>query len=189
MWNRRDIVLLATAAVATFGLTVATFWSRSAHAVGETPAATTEVKVPTLDLGDASVTAALDAEHERTVILTVRNLSASTTTAKFSASAAVVPPSSGRGRTLNFGQSVWSQGFAVDLEAGQTKAISVALPETAFIEAKPALGQTPKNTPTVSGDSYVTLYTTDAAPRRQSIRALTLITVKPEPTTVAKGNS
>jgi hypothetical protein len=92
MWTRRDFALLATAALATFGITVAAFWPRIANAVDDSPPATTDVKVPTLNLEGASVSAALDSAHARTVILTVRNLTDSAATAQFAAEANVVQP-------------------------------------------------------------------------------------------------
>ncbi len=132
MWNRRDAVVLATAAAATFGLTVAAFWPRTVHAVDEKPAPTTEVKVPTLDLQGVQVTAALDAKLEHTVIFTVYNTTQTATTAQFAAAAMVQEPSSAMSRIGPMSRQVWNQDYALDLQPGETKTVSVELPAEAF---------------------------------------------------------
>jgi len=194
MWTRRDFALLATAAIATFGITVAAFWPRLANAVDNQPPATTDVKVPTLNLEGASVSAALDSAHARTVILTVRNLTDSAATAQFAAEANVVQPVSIMSRGIPAGQAVWTNDYAVNLQPGETKAISVELPESAFVQQPPTPApnsaqaqQTPMQMGMRPGRSYITL-STKGAPRAQSIQALSL-PAKPEPTAVAKGHS
>ena len=181
MWTRRDFVLLTTAAVATFGFTLAAFWPRIANAVDETPV-TADVKVPALNLGNASVTAALDAAHPRTVILTVHNTTAQAATAQFSAGAIVVEPYGMMLRSEPRGQEVWKQEYAVDLQPGQTKSLSVALPPTAFVPAAPKSAPDAAKMPPLMapGFSYLTLSSKDLS-QPQSIQALSLSTGEAEP--------
>jgi hypothetical protein len=203
MWNRRDLVVLATAAVATFGLTVATLWPRSAHAVGETPSATTDVPVPTLNLGNARVTAAMDASQGRTVILTVRNLTAYETSVSFTAGATVIGPTSALSRGGPIGREAWKQEYALKLQADETKSVAVELPEAAFVQAPkptpealqvPALDKASAPAPVLvqmpmtPGFSYLTL-SSNAAPQPQTIQALKLPTLPAETLAAAKSAS
>jgi hypothetical protein len=188
MWTRRDFVLLATAAIATFGFTVATFVPRIANAVDETPV-TADVKVPTLNLGGASVSAALDPAHARTVLFTVRNTTDDAVTVQFSAQATVYGPTSMLSRVGPVGSQVWSQDLAVDLQPGQTKTLSVELPQAAF--------SAPDSTPpaqvdrpgTVPGSAYLFLSGKDN-PGASRIQALRLWTGTPDVSApVAKSTS
>jgi hypothetical protein len=138
------------------------------------------------------VTAALDTAHGRTVIFSVRNRAKSATTATFTAEANVTQPVSMMSRALPVGQEVWKQEYTVNLQPGETKELAVELPEAAFVKQKsqPAPKPNSKQTPLLMrpGSSFLTLSAQDT-PEPQSIRALTLTTVKPVPTAAAKGNS
>lgn len=173
MWNRRDFAVLAAAALATFGLTVGTFWPRVAHAVDGQPAATTEVKVPTLYLGRVEVTAQLDKEKPHDMMLRVKNTSAQAASAKFLAQAEVSPPSNPFSRGIRMSNKVWSDDYAIDLQPDETRTITVTLPDAAFVvEAVPEPSdKVPAAMRTVPGRSYVTLANTEG---RASVVALQL---------------
>jgi hypothetical protein len=188
MWNRRDFVVLATAAVASFGLTLIAFWPRTVQAVGDTPPVTNDVKQPALDLGSVSVTAALDPAHSRTVLLTLHNLDGSEATVRFAASAAVVPPTSPFSRGEPMPREVWKEEYSLNLKPGETRTLSVALPDKAFVAApkptpedndpkKAILRETP-------GFSYLQLATIDAF-KPKSIMAL-MLPATGRPDTLAK---
>jgi hypothetical protein len=195
MWNRRDLLVLATTAVATFGLTLVAFYPRTVQAVGEAEQATTEVKQPTLHVGSVSITAAMDPKNDHTVILTLINAGDAEFSAQFVAQAAVAPSSSPLSRSLSIPREVWKEEYALNLGAGETKTISIALPDNAFVvapQAKPE-DNDPKQAflRATPGYSVLTLRSTGEKP--QAIQALMLPKVQPaestQTTTVAKADS
>lgn len=132
MWNRRDYGVLAAAALATFGLTLGTFWPRVANAVDEKPAATTEVKIPTLAIGSVTVTAQLEKDKPHTVLVTVKNTSDEPASAKFKAAAMVSPPSSPLSRSGPLSSETWSSDYALELKASESQTLTVTVPDAAF---------------------------------------------------------
>jgi hypothetical protein len=176
MWTRRDLVCLAVSAVATFGLTVTAFYPRLADAVDQNPAPTATINVPTLNLGTATVSAALDPDHNRTVIFTVRNPSDQKTTARFQAAAMVSsPPAPGSRGWGSVGQA-WHEEYAVDLLPNETQRLSATLPDGAFggpSQFSPSASFS-GNASAATISSYLTLSTKDATPA-QSIQALKLV--------------
>ena len=161
MWNRRDYGILAAAALATFGLTVGAFWPRVANAVDDKPAATTEVKVPTLALGKVQVTAAFDKVQLHAVVLTVKNTSDQGTSASFKAIAQVTPPVSPFSRGIRISQPAWQSDYALDLKPGEVKAFTVNLPDAAFNVpvTPPQDAKVPEALRTVAGRSELVLST------------------------------
>jgi hypothetical protein len=128
MWNRRDFAVLATAAVATFGLTLAGVYPRLANAVDQAPASTVEVKTPTLELGTAQVTAARDEADPNTVLFTVKNITDKPSTVEFLAQVMESPSVPSGSRSMPVSQPVWSQEMSSTLKAGETQTLKVALP-------------------------------------------------------------
>jgi hypothetical protein len=185
MWNRRDYVILATAAFASFGLTVATLWPRLANAVDQVKV-TNDVQVPTLDLAYSQVTAAMDPAKPHTVLLTVRNSTNNPATAGFAAQADKAGPSSPFSRVGPPSAVVWSQEFAIDLNPGETKVIAVDLPEVAFVAADEGASQAQVSRLTIPGRSYLTLRSKDT-PKQAAIMALVLSNGS-QPTAAAQAN-
>jgi hypothetical protein len=132
MWNRREFALLAAAALATFGITVGTFWPRIAHAVDENRSVTTDIMVPTLQVGAVAVTAQIDKDKPHTVIFTAKNGSDQSANVKFTAFAQASPPSSSFLRETSPGRRIWSDNYALELKGNETKTIAVDLPDEAF---------------------------------------------------------
>jgi hypothetical protein len=191
MWNRRDMLVMATAAFATFGLALAAFYPRLANAVDETPAATANIKTPTLTVGPIAVSAAMDRTNAHTVVLTLRNPADSSASAKFVASAMVLPPTSPLSRSLPIGNQVWKEEYSLDLKSGETRTLSVSLPDNAFVTAPTPAAAPDNNVQKASrllestpGSSYLTLASADTQ-NPQAIRALTL-PMNPAPTVTAK---
>jgi len=185
MWNRRDYGVLAAAALATFGLTVGTFWPRVANAVDDQPAATTEVKVPTLAVGKVQVTAAMDKKAPHAILLTVKNTGDERTSAAFKALAQVTPPTSPLSRGVFISRPAWESDYSLDLKPGEVKSISVALPDKAFdVPATPPQSEkVPQAMRAVAGKSELILSTTNSQntndQRQTAITALVLITGSP----------
>ena len=73
MWTRRDYITLATSAIAAFSIATAVLSTGSLNAGDEKPAATADVKIPTLQLDGIRVTAAVASEKDHTVSFTVLN--------------------------------------------------------------------------------------------------------------------
>ncbi len=191
MWNRRDILVLTTAAVATFGLTLIAFCPRLANAVDETPAVTANIKTPTLAVGQIAVSAAMDRSNAHTIVLTLRNSADSSASAKFVASAMVLPSTSPLSRSLPISTQVWKEEYSLNLKSGETKTVSVSLPDNAFVTARAPAAAPDNNIQKASrllestpGSSYLTLASADSQ-NPQSIRALTL-PMNPAPAVTAK---
>lgn len=163
MWTRRDLLALATAAVATFALTLGTFWARSAVATDAKSPATADVKTPTLNLGDIRVSAALSHDKPHTVLLSARNTSSQACTAHFRAAAMVSSASSAGSRSAPPATTTWSEGYTANLKPGEARQIAVSLPAAAF--------GTPATTKTRGSFAYLTLSTDDS---KDSIQAITL---------------
>jgi hypothetical protein len=165
MWNRRDYAVLAAAALATFGITVGTFWPRAADAAGDGLALTNDVQVPTLTLGKVQVTAALDKEVPHAVVLTAKNTSDNNAAATFKAVAQVTPPTSPFSRSVRLNVPAWQEDYALNLKPGEVKAITVTLPDSAFnVPATPAENvKIPAEMRTVAGKSE--LYLSETTPQ------------------------
>src|SRR4051812_26553701 len=117
MWTKRDFGMVAAAALATFGVTVGVFWPRVVTAVEDKAASTTEVKVPTLTMGNVQVTAALDKVKERVMVLTVKNNSNEKGTALFKATAMMQTPGPTGGRVaFSSWKQTWSNDYVMELE-------------------------------------------------------------------------
>jgi hypothetical protein len=175
MWNRRDCIVLAAAAVATFGLTLTAFYPRLAGAVDLVPIATTNVKTPTLDLGTATVSAALDPADPQTILFTVQNATDDPARVEFLAVVMETPPTSEDSRRAPSAQPVWSQELSVDLQAGETLTIRrtlAALPRTA--PSSQVQASQGKAVRTVPASRFLTLSAKDQPARR--INALSLST-------------
>jgi hypothetical protein len=127
MWNRRDFAVLAAAAVATFGLTLAGFSPRLANAVERAPAATVNVKTPTLKVGGAQVTAARDEADPQTILFTVKNTTAEPTNVEFVAQVMETPSVPSGSRSMPMSQPIWSQEMSRALQGGETQTIKVTL--------------------------------------------------------------
>jgi hypothetical protein len=176
MWNRQHFAVMATAAVASFGLTLATFYPRLANAVDQAPAPTVEVKVPTLNLGTVAVTAAMDPTDNHTMILTLRNTGDADASAHFLAQASVTPESDGGSRRMPSPERVWNEEYSLNVQGGATKTVSVKLPDNAFVAAAPQPADSQgarKVNRRAGGRSYVMLTAKDL-PKPKSIVALTL---------------
>jgi hypothetical protein len=181
MWNRKDLIVLAATAAATFGMTLATAWPRLANAVGETPAAVANVKVPALDLGQSQVTAALDPAKPRTVLLTVKNLTDEPVVAEFVATAMVSSPGTAVSRVGPIAQPVWSEEYSLELKAGETITVPATLPSSAFESTTTAAQQNTRVA--IPGMSYLNLAAKNQPAR--TISALNLRVPAPAPAPVA----
>jgi hypothetical protein len=188
MWNRRDYLVLATAAFATFGLTVTAFWPRVANAVDDKPAPTANIKMPTLVMGTVNVTAQLDKEATHNVLLTVQN------TADQQGSAAVIvevqaeSPSSEGSRTKSPSQSIWSNEYSLKLQPNECRTITIKLPDSVFTPA-PAPANQRTTARTIPGRTFLTL--SSKTPPQQRVMALNLTPTPTQPAektfVVAKG--
>jgi hypothetical protein len=128
MWNRHDYLVLAAAAVVTFGCTLAVSYPRLANAIDEKPAATTEVKVPTLNLGVAQISAALDAADPQTIIFTVKNVTDAPAKAAFVAQIMETSPMLAISRSAPPPQPATSDlELSADLKPGETQTIRKTL--------------------------------------------------------------
>jgi hypothetical protein len=163
MWNRRDCAVLAAAALATFGLTVGTFWPRVANAVDGQANPTVEVKVPVLEVGDVLVTAALDKKSPHTVLLTAKNLSGEPASAVFQASASSTPETLSISRRAPSSRQGWSSDYALQLQPYENQVVAVDLPDSLFgstagaIQVKSVAGNSNVATLTVPGRTSFTL--------------------------------
>jgi hypothetical protein len=127
MWNRRDFAVLAAAAVATFGLTLAGVYPQLANAVERSPASTVNVKTPTLKVGGAQVTAARDEADPQTILFTVKNMTAEPTNVEFVAEVMETPSVPSGSRSMPMPQPIWSQEMSRALQGGETQTIKVTL--------------------------------------------------------------
>jgi hypothetical protein len=167
MWTRREGVMFATTAAATFGLTLAAVYPRLANAVDAAAAATVEVKTPTLDLGTAQVSAARDEADGQLIVMTVKNITAQPTKAEFLAQVMETAPISELSRTKATATPAWSQEISCDLKAGETQTVKVTLP-AAKPEAKANPGQNQQLL--IAGTRYLSL--SGKAEPKQTIVAL-----------------
>jgi hypothetical protein len=176
MWTRRDLVCLAASAVATFGLTLTLFYPSLADAVEDSPSATATISVPTLTVGTATVSAAMDPAGRRTVIFTVHNLSDQNTSARFVATATVSSPPPPESRGWGSMRQVWHEEYAVDLQPNETRSLSVILPDSAFGDLSNYSSNAffASGVKAASSSSVLTLATKDVTPA-QSIQALKLV--------------
>lgn len=171
MWNRRDLLTVTSAALATFTLTLALSLPRLAVAVNDQPPATANIKIPTLTLDHGTVTAALDKSHPHTLILTLRNTSDSDAQLQFSTSVALAKPASVWSRTPSMSHQIWRQEIALDLEASETRDVTLQLPDAAFQQPDQPPVDPRQTTP---GNAVVFL----SRPNGMIITALTLWTGK-----------
>jgi hypothetical protein len=179
MWTRRDFAVLATAAVATFGLSLTAFYPRLADAVDQAPG-TVNIKVPTLDVGTALVSAALDPADPQSILFTVKNVSDDPAKVEFVAEVMETPSMSLESRRAPAPQPVWSQELSVDLRPGETltvrRTIAVLTPTAASSQVQSSQA---KAAPMVPSSRYLSLSVKDQPARR--INALSLATPAPAP--------
>jgi len=137
MWTKKDTLLTATAALATFGITVSLLWPRSLNAGGSPTPVTSAIQQPKLELGNVSVTAALDPAVAHRVILTLVNSGSDPASANFKASAMVTGPASAFARGRPRPQQAWTQDYVLDLKPGETQQITVDLPDKVYELSRP----------------------------------------------------
>lgn len=130
MWTCRDLIVLATAAVAAFGLTVTTFWPREAGAAEDAADSTARITTPTLNLDGYKVYAEMPGAKKDPVAATyitgqgpmpklrlvVENLRDTETKADFVASYKLTPPPS----------STWDRTPPTSMPGGSSSYCSVS---------------------------------------------------------------
>jgi hypothetical protein len=144
MWTKNDFATLAAASVATFGITLAAFWTRAATAEADSPSPITAITTPTLYMDGCEVFAQI-AKTDRVTPLTddvsgasvdpgkmppvqviVHNTRNAPTKALFQVTLQLAnPPIQSRGRMLIIAPPIFQAPYAIDLEPNETRTLNI----------------------------------------------------------------
>jgi len=148
MWNRHDYLMLAGAAVATFGITLTAFWPRHVSAIDPVNVMA-NVATPTLQLNGINVHAVVPASRNElwseaipvtagnlpTMSLIVENTTDAPATAEFTASLNLASKPVRMSRSLMVPNNGWSSNYVVNLAPHEKQTLLVTGTQTINLNA------------------------------------------------------